>query len=538
MTSDSPPPRLIFNTDGNWILNYLPARRPDDITRQIDELVDAGVEALAVLAGIDDAPSWRGGPSDMWGDHVEVWNPDPRKKGEDQSVPSKAADYLKHLHDCMEAVIDDGRELMQIYIDACRRRGIAAYCSFRMNDAHTCDERREWQVRGRLKCSRPDLLIGPLVREGGHGSQWAFSWQWDYAREEVHERLLGLVDDALNRFDFDGIELDWMRQPPFFKPGQVFANIDTLTDFMRKAREVVAGHARHRARGIQLITRIPPSLDEALELGLDSRTWMREGLADLFVLSSASLCTPAVDVAAAAGCAAAAGAAVYTGFDGTTHLTSPHEGYDRGQPCMLRAVAHNGYLQGAAGVHLFNYDIRHHRAAPADGDGYNADHLQLIGDLADPQALAGRDRDYVAADSSLGGNPAYSHGDHRPQVPRQLPVLARGTGGAGFSIDIAIEDDLEAGRADGRIRGTQLRLRLTDHEVCRDRIVCRLNGNEVTFAGASTVENRLGDTWLVIDEPPVRQGMNEILVGLSGLKTPEPWPVLHQCEVMVLCGDR
>ena len=54
MTSDSPPPRLIFNTDGNWILNYLPARRPDDITRQLDELVDAGVEALAVRAGIDE----------------------------------------------------------------------------------------------------------------------------------------------------------------------------------------------------------------------------------------------------------------------------------------------------------------------------------------------------------------------------------------------------------------------------------------------------------------------------------------------------
>ena len=38
-------PRLIFNTDGNWMLFYLPGRNPDDVTHQLDELVPAGVDA-------------------------------------------------------------------------------------------------------------------------------------------------------------------------------------------------------------------------------------------------------------------------------------------------------------------------------------------------------------------------------------------------------------------------------------------------------------------------------------------------------------
>ncbi len=326
-----------------------------------------------------------------------------------------------------------------------------------------------------------------------------------------------------------------MRQPPFFKAGQTFKNIDILTEFMRQAQTIVRRHAENKQKDIKLLTRVPPSLDEACELGLDARTWIKEGLADLFILSSASLCTPAVDIAAAVECAAESGVLVYTGFDGTTHLTSPHEGYVRGQPCVLRAVAHNGYAQGAAGVHVFNYDIPHHRASPAERDGYNADHLQLLRDLKDPQALAGRDRDYTVADSHLSGNPAFTRGDHRPQVPRQLPILARGTTGPGFEMDLVIEDDIDAGLAQGRIKKTQLRLHLTEHEACLDRIICRVNDQDVSIAGGPTIENERGNTWLLIDDPPVQRGDNQVLLGLDGLETPDPWPTLHQCEVMVLC---
>ncbi len=71
-------PRLIFNTDGNWMLFYLPDRNPDDVTHQLDELVPAEVDALAGLIGIDDDVVWRGSPhSAMWGDDTEVWDPDP-----------------------------------------------------------------------------------------------------------------------------------------------------------------------------------------------------------------------------------------------------------------------------------------------------------------------------------------------------------------------------------------------------------------------------------------------------------------------------
>ena len=72
-------------------------------------------------------------------------------------------------------------------------------------------------------------------------------------------------------------------------------------------------------------------------------------------------------------------------------------------PAVLRGAALNGYEQGASGVYLFNYDYRHHRAAPFEGEEYNDDHLALLTDLADPERLARRDRSYSVSDSALGG---------------------------------------------------------------------------------------------------------------------------------------
>ena len=303
-------------------------------------------------------------------------------------------------------------------------------------------------------------------------------------------------------------------------------------------QDPLAQHVEHIQpdKEIALIARLPPCLDEGREIGIDARAWIGEPVADRFVLSSASYCPARIDIADAVHCASDSGVPIYAGFDGMTHITSPHEGYDRGVPAVLRAVALNGYEQGAAGVYIFNYDYRNHRAGPRDDETYNDDHLQLLTDLADPGRLARRDRCYCVPDSHLGVEPvyAYASGDHRPQVPRELSVLERSTGGPGYEMRLLIEDDIDAGLADGRIAGTQLRLRLTGHETHLDRIICRVNDRQVALDGAGSVANQWGQSWLVVEDPPIRRGENTVLLGLRGLQTPDPWPAVHQCEVMVL----
>ena len=206
------PPRLIFNTDGHWIINYQDRWEPEDITKMMPTLTDAGVDALSVLVGIDDDLSWRGSPhGQLWGDNIEDWNPDPLPtdihghplrdtqplhihgrpvKEMDGRMPANAHECLYGL---FAKVIQDGHDLMGVYIEGARKQDMAVYASFRMNDAHACDEARGWYGRSRQKMERPDLLLGSPVPAGVHGADWSFSWRWNYAKAEVRERFLGTV---------------------------------------------------------------------------------------------------------------------------------------------------------------------------------------------------------------------------------------------------------------------------------------------------------------------------------------------------------
>ena len=53
------PPRLFFNTDGNWAFNYLTNRDTKDLTVILDALRGTGVDIVTVPVGIDDDLSWR-----------------------------------------------------------------------------------------------------------------------------------------------------------------------------------------------------------------------------------------------------------------------------------------------------------------------------------------------------------------------------------------------------------------------------------------------------------------------------------------------
>ena len=71
------PPRVIYNTDGNWVFNYLPERKTDNLMVVFDALRDTSVDAVSILVGIDDDVSWRGSShAELFGDATKIWNPD------------------------------------------------------------------------------------------------------------------------------------------------------------------------------------------------------------------------------------------------------------------------------------------------------------------------------------------------------------------------------------------------------------------------------------------------------------------------------
>ena len=80
-----------------------------------------------------------------------------------------------------------------------------------------------------------------------------------------------------------------------------------------------------------------------------------------------------------------------------------------------------------------------------------------------------------------------------------------------------------------------LETRGTSYEGCLDRITSSVNGREVELDPKRTVVNSRGESWLCVENPPIVNGVNRILLLLEGETAPDPWPSVQQCEIHVLC---
>ena len=54
----------------------------------------------------------------------------------------------------------------------------------------------------------------------------------DYGVPEVREHILRVVREPAERYDIDGLDLDFMRWPVYFKSDEVKANTPLVTDFI------------------------------------------------------------------------------------------------------------------------------------------------------------------------------------------------------------------------------------------------------------------------------------------------------------------
>ena len=73
-----------------------------------------------------------------------------------------------------------------------------------------------------------------------------------------------------------------------------------------------------------------------------------------------------------------------------------------------------------------------------------------------------------------------------------------------------------------------------------------MNDQRIDLYSAAKLRNSEGNEWLVVDNPPLRQGDNAVLVVLEGAEGPnewvlkmpavnDGWPSLEQCELVVRC---
>jgi hypothetical protein len=147
-----------------------------------------------------------------------------------------------------------------------------------MNDIHNVDNPDSYMHSNFWK-RNPQLRRVP-----DQFNQWP-DRAFDYGQKAVREYHMAFIRELFERYDFDGLELDWMRFGYHFRPGHEKEGIPLLTEFMAEVRKLADEFAVRRGHPIQIGVRVPSRPQTSIGLGMDAVTWAKRGLIDQLVVT-------------------------------------------------------------------------------------------------------------------------------------------------------------------------------------------------------------------------------------------------------------
>ena len=380
---------------------------------------------------------------------------------------SKVAELFDRTDDVLlprnhaKALIAQGRDNLQLIIDFCRHNTIEAFWSLRMNDTHDNWFPFRYPI---YKEQQPEHLLTPPDRMS-HSvddlSSHLKATAIDYAHAEVRNRQFEIIRDVCRRYDVDGIELDFMRDPIFFSPtlrGQAVGPecLTVMTDFMSRVRAMTEEVGKERGRPLLVACRGAATVAINRSIGIDLEAWLEKDLIDLLI--------PSLDLWP------------YTGPIrdtvelGRRHQVPVYASLDAVEPDSLEGwagAATNAWSAGVDGIYTFNLFDPH------------LPHWFVLGD---PDTL--RNMDKVYAVDNL--NYKKIRGFIQVVDPgTRLPLTL--TPGQSQSVTLCVGDDLAARHTQNENACVLLTIEI-DNLTHQDRIEFRLNDHPLSTEIVSTTE--------------------------------------------------
>ncbi len=333
------PRRVVFNNDGCDVL-YFP--RHLDVTRE-----NFLAQRTSWLAGICD---------------TLVYCPVSAGQGH-FTLELPGADFLsadpprRECRNIAAELRDRGEDYFQWLIDFCRENDMEIFFSFRFNDTHDVGHRpnKPHFLFCKWKDEHRQFLFGADHTQSPRNGWWS---ALEFSHPEVRDRQLELVKAVLDKYDVDGIDLDFSRYPRIFRSTASGTpaspeELEMINDLMRKIRAAIDAKGREISRGLLLSVVLPDSMEMCRNLGYDVDTWMREGLVDIIQQTDGFRINPISDIAENAH----RYGVKYYAFNGSPW---PYASLENGSILLRRAAsayaarAHTAMTRGADGLYLYN----------------------------------------------------------------------------------------------------------------------------------------------------------------------------------------
>lgn len=264
------------------------------------------------------------------------------------SNPEQRAQWSPHEQQRfanMQAFFEAGVDPYAVILAEAKRRGLEALLTFRMNDAHGNDFLRTsfWHEHPEFR-----LASGAL----------------DFAHDEVREYVFRLIEEAVQRYPCDGLELDFQRFPTFFKadnPDSVEQRIQKINALVERVRRMLDAKGARRGQRLVLSARVPsgydaqpPTYEKSRTLGCDPAEWARRSWIDFLTVSEWLFTAETLGIMAWK--QQVTGIPIYAGIQPET---KPSPSPARCEFCLgaagYRKFARERWADGADGIYLFNF---------------------------------------------------------------------------------------------------------------------------------------------------------------------------------------
>lgn len=357
-----PTRRVIYNSDGvNMFIDAVPPMSPDDLYRYVDEVAGTQVTTFFMDPQYCMPMLYPGGVTEMIGSDMSAdqWAEVLRVASE----PDKKGSIERALAN-LRGLVEAGHDPVGLVVDRARAKGMEVFITFRLNEIHdvhvedTLLVSRFWKANPGWRVGQEGDEILPKFRQiiGGREdykvnpvvASW-FPGALNFAVPEVRAHRLAELREVCERYDIDGIDLDFQRFPIYFPQDEGPEHIETMTGWVRQVREMTREVGEARGRPLLVSARVLATPGQNRSIGLDPSAWAREGLVDFLTVSH------------------------YLRNDFTLPIGAFRERVPAGVPLYgsievektrdrFRQVARDLWAAGADGVMLFNFfTSRHNR---------------------------------------------------------------------------------------------------------------------------------------------------------------------------------
>lgn len=284
--------------------------------------------------------------------------------------PQEHAEWFRNTYNknvgSYERYAAGGGDIIKVFVDRCHQKGLKAFVSYRMNDGHhILNNRSELNYHYieteratavcRFYAENPQYILGndPFVVENAYMAARVQNW----IHPEVRQYKFDLIAEICQNYDIDGLELDFMRHPHYFRIDQTTRRqrVDIMTDFIGQIRKVLDDTARD-GQYRWLSVRVPFRIKDADRIGIDFASIVEAGV-DMVNLSTNFVTEQQHDLAKIK--TLIPQTPVYLEVTHVTNLFSwpnkPGTIWRLTSDQEYYTTAHLAYVRGADGISAFNF---------------------------------------------------------------------------------------------------------------------------------------------------------------------------------------